>query len=115
MTRSKDEVSEDAGPSLAAPLRRSRWYGSLRILPDGRIRFSDWSFTDLPHISLQVTSSVITVYFAGTAVMYLDPEWNRIRSACFLFDLKPELLRITVNSLRLLGVAWRAGSSQRSK
>ena len=94
MTRSEPEDYE------ASFLRRARWYGRLRILPDGRIRFSDWSYTDLPHISIQVTRSVITVYFAGTPVMYLDPEWNRIVSACFLFDLKPELLRITVNSLR---------------
>ncbi|HLL52261.1 MAG TPA: hypothetical protein VK447_01860, partial [Myxococcaceae bacterium] len=32
--------------------------------------------------------------------MYLDPERNRIVSACFLFDLNPEQLRMAVNTLR---------------
>ena len=84
----------------SAFLRRARWYGSLRVLPDGRMRFSDWSYTDLPHVSLQVTKSAITVYCAGMAIMYLDPERHRIQSACFLFDLKPEQLRMAVATLR---------------
>ncbi len=84
----------------SAFLKRARWYGSLRILPDGRLRFSDWSYTDLPHVSLQVTRSVITAYCAGMGVMYLYPERNRILSACFLFILKPEQLRMAVNTLR---------------
>jgi hypothetical protein len=64
------------------------------------MRFSDWSYTDLPHVSIQVTEGKITVRCANLAVMFLYPERNRIVSACFLFILKPEQLRIAVNTLR---------------
>jgi len=96
MTPSKPGASE-----TITLTRRQRWFGSLRIRPDGRVRFSPWSYTDLLHVSLQVvTDGSITVSCAGMPVMYLFPERNRILSACFLFDLKPEHLRMAVNTLR---------------
>jgi len=101
MTHSEDKVSDEPIPSLAVPLRRARWYGSLRILPDGRMRFSPWSYIDLPHVSLQVvTDGKITVRCANLGVMFLYLDRNRIESACFLFDLKPEHLRMAVAALR---------------
>ena len=73
------------------------------------MRFSDWSYTDLPHVSLQVTEGKITVRCANLAVMSLYIERNRILSACFLFDLKPEHL------FDMLGEGLIVGSSRRSK
>jgi hypothetical protein len=65
------------------------------------MRFSDWSYTDLPHVNFQVvTDGVITVRCANLAVMFLYPLRNQILSACFLFDLKPEQLRLAVADLR---------------
>ncbi|HLL52731.1 MAG TPA: hypothetical protein VK447_04235 [Myxococcaceae bacterium] len=73
----------------------------MRITPDGRMRFSPWSYVDLEHVSLKVvTDSTITVLCAGTPVMYLFPERNRILSACFLATLQPDQLRMAVADLR---------------
>jgi len=81
--------------------QRSRWFGSFRIAPDGRMRFSPWSYPDLPHVSLELsTDGQLTVFYAGLAVMYLYPERNRIVSACFVATLKPDQLRMVVASLR---------------
>jgi hypothetical protein len=80
--------------------RRVRWFGSLRILADGRMQFSPWSYWDLPHVSFEVTPGTITVQSAGMRVMYLFPERNRIASACFLASLKPDQLREAVAELR---------------
>jgi hypothetical protein len=92
MTPSKQKGSEP-GP------RRARWFGSVRILSDGRMRFSQWSYTDLPHVSLNVTGT-ITVLYAGMTVMYIYPERNRIVSACFSALLTPDQLRMAVAALR---------------
>jgi len=100
MTASEDRHSDEASPVILGD-NRTRWYGSLRILPDGRMRFSPWSYRDLPHVALDVmTDSVINVWCAGLMVMYLYPLRNRILSACFDFTLKPEHLRMAVNDLR---------------
>ena len=97
-------VSEQRGsdePSPAVPLERARWYGSLRVLPDGRMQFSPWSYKGLPHVSLRVvTDGNIKVFWAGAGVMYLWPLRNRILSACFDFTLTPERLREAVADLR---------------
>jgi hypothetical protein len=101
MTDSEHEAIDPYGPSEAIPLDRARWYGSLRLLHDGRMRFSHWSYKGLPHVTLQVvTDGKINVYSAGLAVMYLYPLRNRILSACFPFTLKVEQLRSAVAELR---------------
>lgn len=89
------------GGSNSRSTRQARWFGSLRILPDGRMRFSPWSYVDLEHVSLRLVSDGdITVFWSGRAVMYLFPERNRIMSACFLFNLTPDQLQEAVADLR---------------
>jgi len=101
MTPSKHEVIDDYVPSEAEPLHRARWYGSLRLMPDGRMRYSQWSYKGLPHVALQVvTDGKINVYTAGLAAMYLYPLRNRILSACFDFTLNARQLRSAVADLR---------------
>ncbi len=101
MTPSTHEAIDDYVPSEAEPLDRARWYGSLRLMPDGRMRYSQWSYKGLPHVALQVvTDGKINVYTAGLAVMYLYPLRNRILSACFDFTLNARQLRSAVADLR---------------
>ena len=85
------------------PLRKARWYGSVRILRDGRVRFSPWSYLDLPHVAFSVTDARITVRRGGRALLYLWLERNRVSTACFVFLLSPEQLRETVAELRGAG------------
>jgi hypothetical protein len=81
--------------------QRSRWFGSVRMLADGRMRFSPWSYADLPYVSLKVlTDGQITVLSAGRAILLLYPERNRILSACFPATLTPDQLRRAVATLR---------------
>ena len=84
-------------------LRKARWYGSVRILRDGRVRFSPWSYLDLPHVALSVTDDCITVRRGGRALLYLWLDRNRVATACFVFLLSPEQLRETVTELRGAG------------
>jgi hypothetical protein len=101
MAVSEQRGSDEYEPSPAVPLERARWYGSLRVLPDGRMQFSPWSYKGLPHVSLRVvTDGNIKVFWAGSGVMYLWPLRNRILSACFDFTLTPERLREAVADLR---------------
>jgi hypothetical protein len=100
MPPSELEASDDYAPREAIPLDRARWYGSLRVLPDGRMRFNPWSYKGLPHVSLQVTTGDITVRSANLTVMYLFVERRRVVSACFDFTLKAEQLRLAVADLR---------------
>jgi len=94
MTPSKREGSRASGMTPA------RWFGRFRVLPDGRLRFSPWSYRETPYVSLKVANDRITVVSAGLMVMFLYLERNRIVSACFLFDLTPEQLRTAVADLR---------------
>ncbi len=79
---------------------KARWFGSMRIRPDGRMSFSPWSYPDLPHVALSVTGSLISVVSGGVTVMFLYPERNRVLTACFVPDLEPEKLRSAVAELR---------------
>jgi len=85
---------------MKIPLEWAYWYGSLRLLPGGQLRFSPQSYKGLPHVSLQVTRGDITVRSANLTVMYLFVERSRIVSACFDFSLKAEPLRLAVAELR---------------
>jgi len=83
------------------PGLKARWFGSMRITRDGRMRFSPWSFPDLPHVALSVVADGrVTVVSAGLPVMFLYSERNRILTACFVPDLKPDQLRMAVAELR---------------
>jgi len=94
MTSSKHEGSEHPG------LRRSRWFGSFRIRPDGRLDYSQWSYLDASHVALKVANDLITVVSGGLMVMLLYLERNRIVSACFPATLEPDQLREAVAELR---------------
>lgn len=81
--------------------RKARWFGSLRILRDGRLRFSPWSYPDLPHVALKVvTDDQITVVRAGRPVMLLWLKGSRILNACWVADLTTRQLQEAVAELR---------------
>ncbi|HLL53512.1 MAG TPA: hypothetical protein VK447_08205 [Myxococcaceae bacterium] len=65
------------------------------------MRFSPWTYGDLPHVSLKViTDGQINVVSAGLTIMYLYPERSRILSACFVATLTPDQLRRAVATVR---------------
>jgi len=67
---------------------------------DGRVRFSPWSFLDLPHVSLSVSADRISVMRGDHTVLYLWLKRNRVETACFNFLLTPDQLAEAVAELR---------------
>jgi len=94
MQRSKQEGIEYRS------VRRARWFGSFRVLPDERLSYSPWSYLDAPFLALNVASDRVTVVGGDLEVMYLYLERNRIASACFLATLTADELRTAVATLR---------------
>ena len=86
---------------MARPDRYKR-YGSIRILVDGRVRFSAWTFPALSYISFKV-GGLISVESSGRRVMELDVSRGRIVSANFPYDLTPDELTEIVSDLRRAG------------
>jgi hypothetical protein len=84
---------------VSAP-RRDRWYGSMRVLTDDRLRFSPWTFPGLPHVAIWESSMSISVLSGGRQLLLIYPERKRVRSACFVYTLKPDELREAVGELR---------------
>ncbi|HLL52508.1 MAG TPA: hypothetical protein VK447_03120 [Myxococcaceae bacterium] len=79
---------------------QSSWYGSVRVLRDGRLRFSPRTFLGLHHVSVFHSSMHVAVLSGGREVLYLYPEQNRVLSACFVYTLQPEQLREAIRELR---------------
>jgi hypothetical protein len=81
-----------------------RLYGSIRVLRDGQVRFSPWTFPFLSYLSFMVENDdYISVEMAGRSVLELDLRKGRIISANFRYDLTPDQLRKVVATLRAAG------------
>jgi hypothetical protein len=80
--------------------RKDRWFGSIKILQDGRLHFSPWTVPDLPQVAVWDSSDRITVLNGGVQVLYLYLERRRVLSACFVYILRPDQLRDAVQHLR---------------
>jgi len=81
---------------------RSRWFGSIRILRDGRMRFSPWTYPALP-FAFWVMDMNIIVLRGGVPIMHLWPERNRVVTASLDYLLRPDQLREAVRDLRRAG------------
>ena len=81
-------------------LKKSRWFGSFRVRPDGRLSFSPWSYSDLSYVAINVAGQQANVLVGGRSVMLLYLERNRIVSACLVATLDPEGVRTAVAALR---------------
>lgn len=85
---------------MRAP-RRDRWYGSVRVLRDGRMRFSAVTFPGLNNVAIWDASPMkVAVFWAGLQVLMLWPDRGRVATACFNYLLKPDQLRDAVRNLR---------------
>jgi len=80
--------------------RREKWHGSVRILRDGSLRFSPWTFPGLPHVSVFESEFSVDILSGGHQVLFLYPERHRVMSACFVYTLEPAQLRDAVRELR---------------
>jgi len=86
-----------------ARLDRYMRYGSMRILRDGRVRFSPWTLPELSFLSFMRLDDLIWIDSSGRTVMELDMSRGRVVSANFRYDLTPDELRRAVSSLREAG------------
>lgn len=80
-----------------------RRYGSIRILRDGRVRYSPWTFPILRYLSFLCLGDIIDVEISGKQVLYLYLSQGRMQSACFPYYLTPDELRGTIDDLRAAG------------
>jgi hypothetical protein len=81
-----------------------RLYGSIRILRDGQVRFSPWTFPVLSYLSFMVMNDDhISVEMGGMPVLDLDLSEGRMIGASFRFHLTPGQLRRVVATLRQAG------------
>ena len=81
-----------------------RRFGSIRVLRDGRVRFSEWSFPGLHSLSFTTEGHTVDAV-RGTRqvlILWLDDD-QRVSSACFPYDLSPEELHAGVATLRKAG------------
>lgn len=80
-----------------------RRYGSIRILRDGRVRYSPWTFPILRYLSFLCLGDIIDVESSGQQVLYLYLSRGRMQSACFPYYLTPDGLRGAIDDLRAAG------------
>lgn len=79
---------------------KSKWFGSVRISRDGRVRFDSSTFPGLHHVSIFYSSGQVAVLCGSREVLYLYLERDRVLSACFVYTLEPEQLRDAIQELR---------------
>lgn len=81
---------------------RPKWYGSIRIFRDGRMRFSPWAFDEANHVTIQHVSPEFShsVYIGGHQALLLYPWSGRLATACFVYTLTADELRYAVGTLR---------------
>jgi len=103
-------VREIRQRTINVPSRdRYRRYGSIRILRDGRVQFSEWTLPGRDDFSFTVvpgrngTRLSISVSKSGRTVLFLFMTRGRVTSAGFPYDLRPEELREVVSDLRAVG------------
>ncbi len=82
---------------------RCRKFGSVRILRDGRVRFSPWTFPGLRAFCFAQRGDSIEVERGSRVVLYLWAPRGRVASACFAYDLGTDKLRSVVSDLRSAG------------
>jgi hypothetical protein len=80
-----------------------RRFGSIRILKDGRVRFSSRCFPDLPHFGFLHRDDLIDVEWAGRKALFVWLDRQRIGTVCCSFDLPPDALRGLVSDMRRAG------------
>ena len=95
---------------MARRVRRGehRRFGSLRLLPDGRVRFSAWTFPGLLPLDFTTEEenparSAIWVRWRGEVIMLLYRARYRVYSAGFAYNLSPDALREAVSIVRNAG------------
>ncbi len=82
-------------------LSRRRWYGSVRIFRDGRMRFNALAYKDAGHVTiLDGPPFPVSVSVSGRQVLLMYPRRGRVASACFVFTLTAAELRHAVDALR---------------
>jgi len=96
----------------------SRRFGSLRVLRDGRVRFSAWTVPGLPHLSFtaqymsldvddtpvyDMADYSICAELRGQPIFFLHLAHRRVESAGFAYNLAPDTLREAIAVLRAVG------------
>jgi len=80
---------------------RARWFGSVQISRDGRVRFSALTFKSLGHVAIwEKGPDSVDVLVGGLQVLLLFLARGRVVSACFVYTLSPIELREAVKTLR---------------
>lgn len=91
--------------------RRSEYskFGSIRILRDGRVRFSGRTHPGFPELDFLVIHGQepardgVVARWRGKAIFHLFTARNRVESTCFDYTLTPDALREAVSVLRDAG------------
>jgi hypothetical protein len=102
-------------PRVASEYKK---YGSMRVLPDGRVRFSAWTLPSLRDLEFLVVpyqtvddyrpryvphDHGIDIRLRCQSLILLGMHRYRVQSACVAFNLSPEGLREAVPVLRTAG------------
>lgn len=102
-------------PRVASEYKK---YGSMRVLRDGRVRFSAWTFPSLRDLEFLVVpyqtvddyrpryvphDHGIDIRLRCQSLILLGLHRHRVQSACVAFNLLPEGLREAVAVLRRAG------------
>lgn len=92
-----------------------RKYGSIGISPDGRVRFSPWTFPGLPQLDFTVVygnekdiaagNYSISAHWLGhkDIIFMLFITRHRVSTACFAYDLSPDGLRHAISVIQNAG------------
>jgi hypothetical protein len=86
-------------------------FGSVRVLRDGRLRFSPWTFPGLNPLDFmtvygsdeRLADYSLHADWAGKPIFLLYVARHRIESACFAYNLTPDQLRHAVDVIRAAG------------
>ena len=94
----------------AKPLRGEySKFGSIRILRDGRVRFSARTHPGLPELDYlvihgqQPAKDGVVARWRGKAIFHLFTARHRVESTCFDYTLTPDALQEAVSVLRDAG------------
>ncbi|HLL53494.1 MAG TPA: hypothetical protein VK447_08115 [Myxococcaceae bacterium] len=100
------------------PPSESRKFGSIRVLPDGRVCFSAWIFPGLPHLDFvaqhrrvglddsdvyDLANYSICAQLRAQPIFFLHLTRRRVESAGFAYTLTPAALEEAVSVLRAAG------------
>lgn len=100
------------------PPSDSRKFGSIRVLRDGRVRFSAWTVPGLPQLAFvahhrslglddvpvhDLASYNVSAELRGGPIFFLHITRHRVESAGFPYVLSPDALREAISVLRAAG------------